>query len=133
MIKSLLVWVLLSSMVLADTNKLDMVRSKILTSVVSLYFKAQGYGTVENVTIDTTKKSLHFVLLPEGEVQKLTITIGHYEIDTENSKSFLVLQEIQTNRIWLTRFLADHLKEGIKISLGDSATSINAWLLSPPQ
>jgi hypothetical protein len=92
----------------------------------------QGYGSVENVTINTTKKNLHFVLLPEGEVQKLTITIGHYEIATENNKSFLVLDDIQTNRIWLTRFLADHLKEGIKISLGDPSTSINAWLLSPP-
>ncbi len=132
MIKAILVWVFLSSIVLADTNKLDMVRSKILTSVVSLYFKTQGYGTAENVTIDTTKRSLRFVLLPEGEVQKLTITIGHYEIDTENNKSFLVLDKIQTNRIWLTRLLADQLKEGIKIPLGDSATSINAWLLSPP-
>lgn len=132
MIKVMLVWVFLSSMVLADTNKLDMVRSKILTTVVSLYFKAQGYGTVENVTIDTTKESLRFVLLPEGEVQKLTIMIGHYEIISDNTKSFLVLQDIQTNRIWLTRLLADQLKEGIKISLGNSATSINAWLLSPP-
>jgi len=132
MMKIVLLWVIVSTMAWGDTNKLDKVRSKILTSVVSLYFKAQGYGTVENVTIDTTKRSLRFVLLPEGEVQKLTLTIGHYEIDTENSKSFLVLEEIQTNRIWLTRFLEDHLKEGIKISLGDSTTSINAWLLSPP-
>lgn len=132
MMKIVLLWVIVTTMAWADSNKLDKVRSKILTSVVSLYFKAQGYGTVENVTIDTTKRSLNFVLLPEGEVQKLTISIGHYEIITNNNKSFLVLEEIQTNRIWLTRFLKDHLKEGIKISLGDSTTSINAWLLSPP-
>ena len=62
----------------ADLSTIDSIRSKILTSAVSIYFNTRGYGKVDNVIVDTTKKTLRFNLFPEGEKQPLNVDIGSY-------------------------------------------------------
>lgn len=114
----------------AELSPMDVFRSKLLTSAVSFYFSAQGYGKVENVTIDTTKKSLRFILLPEGETQKLSVLIGHYCIEVIDKEDTLVLQNVQTNRLWLNRIFADHMKEGIQVPLGAVTKGTGALLLN---
>jgi hypothetical protein len=113
-----------------EPSMMDNLRSKILTSAVSLYFHSRGYGKVENAAVDTTKKTLRFVLLPEGETQKLTIVIGHYHTEMVNKEDTLVLQQVQTNRVWLNRIFADHMEEGIKVPLGIASKSAGALLLN---
>lgn len=130
MLRILLLCVLLSVSGLAQPSSLDTFRSKLLTSAVSLYFSSKGYGRVENVTIDTTKKTLNFVLLPEGEAQKLIVSIGCYHTEVIDKEDTLVLQNIQTNRIWLTRIFADHMEEGIKIPLGVASKGFGGLLLN---
>lgn len=130
MLRILFLCVLLSVFGLAESLKLDNFRSKILTSAVSLYFTSKGYGKVENVTVDTAKKTLNFILFPEGETQKLTIAIGSYHTEVIEKEDTLVLQQIQTNRIWLTRFFADHMEDGIKIPLGSASKGLGGLLLS---
>lgn len=114
----------------AEFSQMDIFRSKLLTSAVSFYFHAQGYGKVENVTVDTTKKTLSFVLLPEGETQKLSVSIGHYCIKVIDKEERLILQNVQTNRLWLNRIFADHMKEGIQVPFGTASMGAGALLLN---
>jgi len=109
---------------------MDSIRSKLLTSAVSLYFNARGYGKVENVTVDTTKKNLRFTLLPEGEKQPLNVSIGSYMTLTIEKEEYLILQKVQTNRVWLNRIFADHMEEGIKVPLGIVSKGAGSLLLN---
>lgn len=126
----LILVLLLSTAHSAELSTMDTIRSKILTSAVSLYFGARGYGKVENITVDTTKKTLNFVLQPEGETQKFTVVIGSYMTLTIDKEEYLILQKVQTNRVWLNRIFADHMKEGIKIPLGIVSKGAGSLLLS---
>lgn len=122
--------VLMSSVHSDELSTMDTIRSKILTSAVSLYFSARGYGMVENVTVDTTKKTLRFSLLPEGETQKLSVLIGSYMTLNVDKEEYLILQKVQTNRVWLNRIFADHMKEGIKVPLGTVSKGAGSLLLN---
>jgi hypothetical protein len=113
-----------------ELSTMDNIRSKILTSAVSLYFGARGYGKVDNVTVDTTKKSLRFLLLPEGEKQPLNVVIGSYMTLTIDKEEYLILQKVQTNRVWLNRIFADHMEEGIKVPIGIVSKGAGSLLLS---
>ncbi|MDD5160081.1 MAG: hypothetical protein PHI47_08535 [Sulfuricurvum sp.] len=126
----LICFLLFSTANSAELSTMDSIRSKILTSAVSLYFSARGYGKVENVTVDTTKKTLSFNLLPEGESQKLSVVIGSYMTLTVDKEQYLVLQKVQTNRVWLNRIFADHMEEGIKVPLGVVSKGAGSLLLS---
>jgi hypothetical protein len=127
---ALILFLFFSSVNAAELSTMDSIRSKVLTSAVSLYFSARGYGKVENVTVDTTKKTLSFNLLPEGETQKLSIVIGSYMTITIDKEQYLVLQKVQTNRVWLNRIFADHMEEGIKVPLGIVSKGAGSLLLN---
>jgi hypothetical protein len=47
-----------------------------------------------------------------------------------NKEDTLVLQQVQTNRVWLNRIFADHMEEGIKVPLGIASKSAGALLLN---
>jgi hypothetical protein len=126
----IIVLFLLGSLQGSELSTMDTIRSKILTSAVSIYFSARGYGKVDNVTVDTTKKSLRFVLLPEGEKQPLNVSIGSYMTLTIDKEEYLILQKVQTNRVWLNRIFADHMEEGIKVPLGIVSKGAGSLLLS---
>lgn len=125
----LVLMLLLGSVNGAELSTMDTIRSKILTSAVSLYFSARGYGKVDNVTVDTTKKTLSFTLMPEGEKQPLSVAIGSYMTLTIDKEEYLILQKVQTNRIWLNRIFADHMEEGIKVPLGIVSKGAGSVLL----
>ena len=120
---------LVGSIQAVELSTMDSFRSKVLASAVSLYFQARGYGTVQDATVDTTKKTLSFILAPEGETQKLSIDIGSYMTVTVDKQEYLILQKVQTNRVWLNRIFADHMQEGIKIPLGTASKGIGTLLL----
>ncbi|MBV5321150.1 MAG: hypothetical protein JZU62_05655 [Sulfuricurvum sp.] len=126
----LITFLLLGTLQGAELSTMDSIRSKILTSAVSLYFSARGYGKVDNVTVDTTKKTLRFVLLPEGEKQPLNVFIGSYMTLTIDKEEYLILQKVQTNRVWLNRIFADHMEEGIKVPIGIVSKGAGSLLLS---
>jgi hypothetical protein len=126
----LICFLLFSTANSAELSTMDSIRSKILTSAVSLYFKTRGYGKVENVTVDTSKKTLCFNLLPEGETQKLSVVIGSYMTLTIDKEEYLILQNVQTNRTWLNRIFADHMQEGIKVPIGIVSKGAGSLLLN---
>jgi hypothetical protein len=56
--------------------------------------------------------------------------IGQYQIKTVDKEEVLVLQDVQTNRVWLNRIFADHMKDGIKIPLRGVTKGAGALLLN---
>ena len=84
---------------------------------------------MDNVTVDTTKKTIRFNLSPEGEKQPLNVEIGSYSMLTEEKEEYLILQKVQTNRVWLNRIFADHMQEGIKVPLGIVSKGAGSLLL----
>lgn len=122
-------FLLFASLHSAELSTMDGLRSKILTSAVSFYFNARGYGKVDNVTVDTTKKTLAFTLMPEGEKQPLSVSIGSYSTLSIDKEEYLILQKVQTNRTWLNRIFADHMEEGIKVPLGIVSKGTGSLLL----
>ena len=121
---------MLGSIHAAELSTMDTIRSKLLTSAVSLYFSARGYGKVDNVVVDTTKKTLKFNLMPEGEKQPRNVSIGSYMTLTIDKEEYLILQKVQTNRIWLNRIFAEHMEEGIKVPLGIVSKGAGSLFLS---
>ncbi|MCI4406975.1 MAG: hypothetical protein JHC35_06795 [Sulfuricurvum sp.] len=121
--------IVLGTLQSAELSTMDTIRSKLLTSAISLYFNARGYGKVDNVTVDTTKKTLRFNLFPEGEKQPLNVDIGSYTTLIEDKEEYLILQKVQTNRVWLNRIFADHMQEGIKVPLGIVSKGAGSLLL----
>lgn len=121
--------IVLGTLQSAELSTMDTIRSKLLTSAISLYFNARGYGKVDNVTVDTTKKTLRFNLFPEGEKQPLNVDIGSYTTLIEDKEEYLILQKVQTNRVWLNRIFADHMQEGIKVLLGIVSKGAGSLLL----
>lgn len=126
----ILTLVLSLSLSATEVSTMDSIRSKILTSAVSLYFKARGYGKVENIAVDTAKKTIQFSLLPEGEPQKLSVAVGSYMTLTIDKEEYLILRNVQTNRVWLNRIFADHMEEGIKVPLGIVSKGAGSLLLN---
>lgn len=125
----LAIFLLFCSVHAAELSTMDAFRSKVLTSAVSFYFTARGYGKVDNITVDTTKKTLAFTLMPEGEKQPLSVAIGSYMTLTVDKEEYLILQKVQTNRTWLNRIFADHMEEGIKVPLGSVSKGAGSLLL----
>jgi hypothetical protein len=55
--------------------------------------------------------------------------IGTYATKVIAKEEYLILQKVQTNRIWLNRIFADHMGEGIKIPLGIVSKGAGSLLL----
>lgn len=124
-IVALMTFILCNLMAQSD---LDSLRSKIVQTAISVYFSNQGYGSVKEVTIDSEKQQLFIQFIPEGEKEKISISVGKYEQKRVDTKEYLILQNIQTNRLWLTRVFADHMKEGIKIPLKGAMGALPLFL-----
>lgn len=116
-----------------DLSFKDTLLSGTLKLMVSAYLSSNGFGKIENLQLDTNKKSLTATTLLEGEDKPLYLNIGRYEIVTEKSQpdtscpckktearevSYLVLKNMATNRAWLNN-MNKKFFEQIKIPISD--------------
>ena len=77
------------------------------------------YGTVKDLKIDTTRRTLEVEAELKGESQPVRIQIAQYEIIEENGSAFVELKGITTSREWLTT-LAQNYGEGRRIEIPES-------------
>jgi hypothetical protein len=66
------------------------------------------YGKVQELRIDSRRKTLEVSCLLDGEPTPITIKIGKYVVETEQDKIFIRATEFTCSRPWLQKFLADH-------------------------
>jgi hypothetical protein len=65
------------------------------------------YGTVQDLKIDSRRKTVEVSCLLDGELAPITIRIGNYVVETEHDKRFIRATEFSCTRPWLQRFLTD--------------------------
>ena len=71
----------------------------------------QKYGTMIELKLNTTERSLSASLQLKGEPTPIDISIRDYSLVTKEGRSFLELDgsKIETSREWLTILIQDHL------------------------
>jgi len=65
------------------------------------------YGKVQEVKIDSRRKTVEVTCLLNGEPSSITIGILNYVIDSEEGKKFVRATEFRCTRPWLQSVLTD--------------------------
>ena len=84
-----------------------------LTSQAALAFvntKVGRYGTVQDLKIDTRRKTVEATCLLHGEPLPITVKVESYVVETVGDKKFLAITGINCSRPWLHNLLTDFAK-----------------------
>jgi len=65
------------------------------------------YGKVQDVKIDSRRKTVEVSCLLDGEPSPITIRIENYVVETEQGKKFIRAANFSCTRPWLQNFLTD--------------------------
>jgi hypothetical protein len=66
------------------------------------------YGKVEDLKIDSRRKSVEVCCALDGESSPITIKIENYQVESEGDKKFVRATQFSCSRPWLQNVLADH-------------------------
>jgi hypothetical protein len=69
----------------------------------------ERYGTVQDLRIDSARRSMEIVCLLEGETSPITVTVERYEITDAGGDKFVHIGASRCSRPWVQHFLEDHL------------------------
>jgi hypothetical protein len=65
------------------------------------------YGKVQDLKIDSRRKTVEVCCLLEGEPTPITVRIENYTVETEREKTFIRATVFHCTRPWLQNFLRD--------------------------
>jgi len=65
------------------------------------------YGTVQDLKIDSRRKTVEVSCLLDGELTPIIIRIEHYVVETEREKNFIRATGFSCTRPWLQKILMD--------------------------
>jgi len=65
------------------------------------------YGKVQDLKIDSRRKTMEVSCLLDGEPTPITIKIENYTVETEQGKKFIRATGFSCTRPWLQNFLMD--------------------------
>ena len=65
------------------------------------------YGKVQDLKIDSRRKTMEVSCLLDGEPTPITIRIENYVVETERDKKFLRATDFSCTRPWLQNLLRD--------------------------
>jgi hypothetical protein len=65
------------------------------------------YGKVQDLKIDSRRKTVEVSCLLDGEPSPITIKIENYTVETEGDKKFIRATNFSCTRPWLQNLLAD--------------------------
>jgi len=67
------------------------------------------YGTVQDLHIDSARRSMEIVCLLKGETSPITVTVERYEITDAGGEKSVHIEASHCSRPWVQHFLEDHL------------------------
>jgi len=82
-----------------------------MTSQAALAFvnnKISRYGTVQELKIDSKRKTVEVSCLLHGEPTPIQVTVESYVVDTVGKQTFVQVTGINCSRPWLQNLLTDH-------------------------
>jgi len=65
------------------------------------------YGKVQDLKIDSSRKTVEVSCLLDGEATPITIRIGNYIVETERGKKFICARDFSCSRSWVQNLLRD--------------------------
>ena len=65
------------------------------------------YGKVQDLKIDSVRKTVEVTCLLDGEISPVTIRIENYTVETEGDKKFIRATHFSCTRPWLQNLLKD--------------------------
>lgn len=65
------------------------------------------YGQVQDLKIDSRRKTVEVSCLLNGEPTPITIRVENYVVETERGKKFIHATDFSCTRPWLQTFLTD--------------------------
>jgi hypothetical protein len=65
------------------------------------------YGKVQDLKIDSGRKTVEVTCLLDGEISPVTIRIENYTVETEGDKKFVRATHFSCTRPWLQNLLKD--------------------------
>jgi hypothetical protein len=65
------------------------------------------YGNVQELRIDSRRKTVEVSCLLDGEASPITIRVENYRVETERDKTFIRASEFTCTRPWLQKVLTD--------------------------
>jgi hypothetical protein len=65
------------------------------------------YGKVQDLKIDSRRKTVEVSCLLDGEISPITIRIENYTVETEGDKKFIRATGFNCTRPWLQNLLTD--------------------------
>jgi hypothetical protein len=65
------------------------------------------YGKVQDLRIDSRRKTLEVSCLLDGELTPITVKIENYVVETERGKTFIRATDFSCTRPWLHKLLED--------------------------
>lgn len=68
------------------------------------------YGKVEELRIDSGRRSMRAVCQLEGEPTPITVDIENYAIRQQGDTKLIQINGLKCSRVWLERLLEDHVK-----------------------
>ena len=106
-----------------------------LSSLINLLLpylqnRFKPYGTMTNLHIDSTAKSISLSLDLKGEHAPIDVQLRNYQIVEQDGQTLIRFGEIETSREWITQLIRDSLPEERKtIPLPPSIARIAKLLL----
>ena len=76
-----------------------------LSAKAYLNDRFREYGEVIDCHLDTKENNLAITALLTGEHEPITATVERYELQREEGDTYIVLHEISSSRVWLSRLL----------------------------
>jgi len=86
----------------------DAVASQAALSFAKSHFAK--YGAVQELKIDSQRKTVNVVFLPEGEPTPIQLKVENYRVDTVGGKKFIQVTGFTCSRPWLHSLLEDFAK-----------------------
>ncbi len=91
-------------------NFLDKFKSMALEGYLKKHFSKYLQDEAVSVSLDTENSSCVFKATLAGENAPITVNVKKFEIVGKDADKFLVITDVESDRIWLNNLLGDYLK-----------------------
>lgn len=85
------------------------------------------FGELTGFKFNSRERSADAELMLKGETQPVRLRIGSYDLLNEGGRTFVVINNLQTSREWMTR-LAEEFVVGKKFELPESVAKYAAMI-----
>ncbi|MBS0657160.1 MAG: hypothetical protein JSR82_02790 [Verrucomicrobia bacterium] len=85
-------------------------KDAMIVSALRTYFDSQlraRYGELQDLQVDTDRRTLTLVLMPRGEIRAISIRILEYKIDRQGGGLYLIPGRASIDRAWMQALYED--------------------------